>query len=634
MSDYVPVEGGRIHAPPVDNEKPPPSATNPRVGGLVFISHEKNDEGLAREIRAHLETGGLSCWMAPDDIRGPTPWPQQVEQAIATCDVMLVVVSANSGSSHHVSREVDLAVEMGRPLLPVRVEDVAPTGTLNYLLRLSQWIDLFPGSIADHAGALQGTVASMLEQRGIAAPTTPAQRRARWRVHIPKSMWFVLAAVALVAAGVGIGIRIGAGPSGDDVVTESPAEEPSDVTQAILSEEAAPTTRAATEAPVTEAVDNAPPSPTTGIATATRISVATDGTQGNDHSVYPSISADGRYVTFYSRSTNLVEGDGTAPEGMDPHDVPDVFVHDRETGETTRISQVVFGERVEPGDDGSRRPQISGNGRYVVYESGAGNLDPQYGLAPVGTMYLHDRETGTNRAISFNPNGGQHPGSSHDAAISADGTLIAYGMRAHPSGHYSVFVHDTTTDTTIRLAEFQGVDQRFVAPPSVTPDGSYVWVGAGNFGTFFFERETASVTAIAQLEGIEVSNMVAFPDGQAIAFTSGTPSLVPNDVNEADDAFIYNRATHEFTLLLEFTSDRSALPSSVSADGRYIAMAGQVNLIIDLLDGSIEELSSSLGLSRLMLSGDGKWATFSTSAALVSDDTNGHQDVYVIQLLD
>lgn len=192
--------------------------------GVVFISHEKSDAGKAGEIRRHLEAGGLSCWMAPDDIHGIAPWPEQVEQAIDDCDVMLVVVSANASASKHVSREVDLAVEKGKPLLPVRVEDVAPTGTLNYFLRLAQWIDLFPGSIADHAAALETMLASILAERGLtpAVPTPALASAARRR--LPKWAIAVIVAAVIATGGILVAMTMRSGrPSA--TITPSVAED-------------------------------------------------------------------------------------------------------------------------------------------------------------------------------------------------------------------------------------------------------------------------------------------------------------------------------------------------------------------------------------------------------------------------
>jgi hypothetical protein len=197
---------------------------------VVFVSYEKSDVGLAHEIRAHLEAGGFACWMAPDDVRGPVPWPEQVEQAIESCDVMLVVVSANASASQHVSREVDLAVEKAKPLLPVRVEDVVPTGTLNYLLRLAQWIDLFPGSISDHATALQGMVGSMLTDRGLAAPPPPKVRE-RPRRQLSQKTIVGAGVVALVAAALGLGLFLGGGDGAEDAAEVAPGVDPATAEQ-------------------------------------------------------------------------------------------------------------------------------------------------------------------------------------------------------------------------------------------------------------------------------------------------------------------------------------------------------------------------------------------------------------------
>src|SRR5262245_45363207 len=93
-----------------------------------------------------------------------------------------------------------------------------------------------------------------------------------------------------------------------------------------------------------------------------RISVALDGTQGNGNSGLGSFSADGRYVTFVSSATNLVAGD---TNGVD-----DVFVYDRQTHQTTRVSvssSGTQGDRVS--GSGGFNPVISGDGRYVAFTS-------------------------------------------------------------------------------------------------------------------------------------------------------------------------------------------------------------------------------------------------------------------------
>jgi archaellum component FlaF (FlaF/FlaG flagellin family) len=97
----------------------------------------------------------------------------------------------------------------------------------------------------------------------------------------------------------------------------------------------------------------------------TRVSVASDGTEGNHVSLLPSISADGRYVAFYSHASNLVPGD--------TNEVQDIFVHDRLTGQTSRVSVASGGTE---GNGASEFPSISADGRYVAFYSAASNLVP------------------------------------------------------------------------------------------------------------------------------------------------------------------------------------------------------------------------------------------------------------------
>jgi hypothetical protein len=87
------------------------------------------------------------------------------------------------------------------------------------------------------------------------------------------------------------------------------------------------------------------------------------GVQGNDHSYLPSISSDGRIVAFTSEADNLVDGDSNGYR--------DVFVHDRQTGQTTRVSTSSMEVQ---GNDDSYLPSISSDGRIVAFISRADNL--------------------------------------------------------------------------------------------------------------------------------------------------------------------------------------------------------------------------------------------------------------------
>jgi Tol biopolymer transport system component len=622
---------------------------------VVFISHEKSDDGLAHEIRDHLEAGGFACWMAPDDIRGPTPWPEQIARAIDSCDVMLVVVSAHANGSPHVSREVDLAVEKGKPLLPVRVEDIVPTGSLDYLLRLAQWIDLFPGTVADHATNLQTTVASMLPQRDptpppppTAPPSTPPATHRR-RPPITRRALAVVAAVAVLAV-IGIAIALTRDDSGTDIATDETAD------QALPDEPAAEEPNATNEPTTSPTATEPPPS---GEGTGTRVSIATDGTEGNGHSVNPAISGDGRYVAFDSLASNLVDGDSGQWR--------DVFWHDRETAETIRVEigsncddEVIC----EEPNGASRDPRISADGRYVVFVSDAVNLDGETDdTNGVSDIYLHNRETGDTRLVSLAPDGTQHGLHSIDPSMSDDGTLIAYATYvdnerppklAPGIGTYTAWVHNAATQTTTRLAEFDtAVDCLVLSPPVVSHDGTVAVTGAsapcgreGEGGEgFVFERDTGQVVDLVTAS-LHVENLIPIDAGEVL-FRSSNSRLVPDDLNGHDDIFAIDRTTGDYRLVLESLWDGNTFISSVSSDGRFATVLqgdrDEGVEILDLAERVPADAQATLtpvpggarGASWFELSGDARWGTLSViNDTLVAGDTNGKQDVFVIQLRD
>jgi serine/threonine-protein kinase len=117
----------------------------------LFLSHSSGDAGTARELRGILEDAGYRCWMAPDDVTGTESWAEQILAAIEGSRAMIVLISSNANRSPHVSREVNLALGRKRAVLPIRIENVPPEASLEYLLSLMQRIDAFPPPISDHA---------------------------------------------------------------------------------------------------------------------------------------------------------------------------------------------------------------------------------------------------------------------------------------------------------------------------------------------------------------------------------------------------------------------------------------------------------------------------------------------------
>jgi Tol biopolymer transport system component len=230
-----------------------------------------------------------------------------------------------------------------------------------------------------------------------------------------------------------------------------------------------------------------------------RVSIASDGTQGADHSLLPSISADGRYVAFFSYASNLVSGDTNG--------YPDVFVHDRQTGQTTRVSVASDGAQ---GNEGSGEPSLSADGRFVAFASNATNLvgGDTNGYADV---FVHDCQTGETGRVSIASDGTQGNDGSAGPSLSATGRFVAFYSMAYnlvsndANFTFDVFVHDRQTGET--------------SFASVSSDG-----------------KKANGASIVQ----SISTT-----GRYVAFASGASNLVSGDSNGEKDVFVRDRGAHQ-----------------------------------------------------------------------------------------
>ena len=214
--------------------------------------------------------------------------------------------------------------------------------------------------------------------------------------------------------------------------------------------------------------------------TTTRASVAPDGTQGNRYSSSPSISADGRFVAFYSDATNLVAGD--------TNNRTDVFVTDTQTGTLTRVSVASDGTQ---GNGYSFSPAISADGRYVAFESDATTLVVS-DTNNAQDVFLTDLQTGTTILVSAKADGTQGFNSSTDATISGDGRYVAYESRASnlvpeaSLGRQNIFLFDRLTSQTslVGVAPDGSVAQANTHDPALSADASAV----------FFSTEARNLT--------------------------------------------------------------------------------------------------------------------------------------------
>lgn len=364
-----------------------------------------------------------------------------------------------------------------------------------------------------------------------------------------------------------------------------------------------------------------------------RASVASDGTEGNDISIDPTISADGRYVGFISGASNLVADDTNDCSSVyEQANCFDAFVHDRHTGEISRVSVASDGAQA---NGGSLDISLSADGRYVAFASAASNLVPNdtaicysYDGTPYNCtdVFVHDRQTGQTILISVNSSGDQANRSSSEPVLSANGRFVAFRSEASNlvSGDTNscqgypncpdVFVHDRQTGETIRV--------------SVASDGT---------------QSTKSSS------GPSISG-----DGRFVTFTGFDGTLVPNDMNHAWDVFIHDRQTAE-TRLVSVAPDGSQAQgsstySALTPDGRYVIFASRATNLIagdtqeagvvvrNLETGEVTRVSLTTNgtpaagttTGKVSISADGRVAAFvSESDGVVPGDTNESTDVFV-----
>jgi Tol biopolymer transport system component len=334
------------------------------------------------------------------------------------------------------------------------------------------------------------------------------------------------------------------------------------------------------------------------------VSLATGGAQANGHSIEPAMSGDGRYVAFYSDASNLVAGDANRAQ--------DVFVTDRQTGETTRVSVGAGGAEAN-GD--SFAPAISADGRYVVFSSAATNLvDGDTNRA--NDIFVRDRVAGTTTRISLGPGGVEANGSSYTPAISADGSTVAY----------------TSDATNLVAGDVNSVRDVFV-------------YGAG----------TTSLVSVST-NGTQANAPTATPaldaDGKIVAFASFADNLVLNDLNETSDIFVRDRQAGTLSRASVynggFEGDGDSFRPALSADGRLVAFdSNSFNLAwgdpdegfdvyvydrqADVLQPVSADDAGNLGNDTsegASMSSDGRYVAFSTEATdIVPGDQNGASDI-------
>lgn len=405
--------------------------------------------------------------------------------------------------------------------------------------------------------------------------------------------------------------------------------------------------------------------------TTSRVSTDSAGAQASSASMTPAISADGRHVAFSSYARFVV--------GFDLNGSYNIFVKDLQTGTTTRVSTDSGGNAVT---DHSYDPAISGDGRFVVFESAATGLVSGDSNAMVD-IFRKDRQTGETIRVSTDGSGAQANGHSTRARISADGRHVSFQSSAtnlvadDTNGKSDVFVKDLETGATTRAstdaAGVQGNDNS--SNYSLSDDGRYVLlqtaatnlVAGGSGGAVIRKNVVTGQVVLANADGAGVQAAGCdYPalsgDGRFVAFRSSASALAGGDGNGVRDHFLKDLQTGLLTLLsardasvsgVFSATGESRTGTSPSADGRFVAFAstaanlvpGDVNaaddvFVKDMQSGAVTLASrdgsgvqGNRASSQPSISGDGRYLVFNSDATnLVEADTNNWSDVFLKDL--
>jgi Tol biopolymer transport system component len=299
------------------------------------------------------------------------------------------------------------------------------------------------------------------------------------------------------------------------------------------------------------------------------------------------MSGDGRFIAFESRAWNLVVGDTNGET--------DIFVRDVVTGATTRVS---IGPAGVQSNDESFFPTISGDGRYVAFESLATNLVVGDTNAKQD-VFVHDRHTGTTSLVSRHTTGAIANSHCWGQKISADGRFVAFTSQASNlvdddfNNRLDVFVRDLLDETAARVSvSGAGIEANGDSnSPSLSANGRFIAFhsratnlvpGDSNFkgDVFVFDLQTSSIIrASVGQAGVEANDESGAPsisyDGNSIAFQSIATNLVAGDTNGVSDVFLRRLntgTTSRVSLGLQGSqaNDVSGLPV-ISGDGTSVA---------------------------------------------------------------
>jgi Tol biopolymer transport system component len=231
------------------------------------------------------------------------------------------------------------------------------------------------------------------------------------------------------------------------------------------------------------------------------VSAGTGGGSGDSGSFAPAISADGNIVAFQSDASNLAAG--VSPE------LVQIFVRDVAAGTTTLATPSIGGGNT---DGASALPAISADGRFVAFESAASDLVAGDANG-VSDAFVRDRVAGTTTLVSVGLNGSPASGPSGQAAISADGRIVAFAS--------------TATDV---VAAAPADEPAFILAAVVLPRSEVYARDVVASETIRISEAAAGGAAGAQNAGPTIGG-----NGRFVAFATTSPAVIAGDGNAFAD---------------------------------------------------------------------------------------------------
>jgi hypothetical protein len=135
----------------------------------VFISYAHKDKPTADAVCATLESRGVRCWIAPRDVLPGEEYASALVNALRESRLLVLVFLADANQSPQVLREVERAVSRGLPIIPLRIEDVAPSAAMEYYISSRHWLDALTTPLEQHLVQLADTVKLLLSRTPVAS---------------------------------------------------------------------------------------------------------------------------------------------------------------------------------------------------------------------------------------------------------------------------------------------------------------------------------------------------------------------------------------------------------------------------------------------------------------------------------